>query len=94
MTSKEKKEFPQKEREGHNQIQATQRERTNKKFQEALEQYIKENPISIDSDLLEQRSQDMEASRIISAEEIRKDTEVTRMNHLSGIKNLTKDADD
>ena len=37
MTSKERKEFLQKEREEHNQIQATTRGRADKKFQEALE---------------------------------------------------------
>ena len=75
MTSKEKKVFLQKEREEHNKIQATARERADKKFQEALEQYIKENPISIDTDLLEQHSKDMEAGRIISVEEMKKDME-------------------
>ena len=36
---------------------------------------MKENPISIDADLLEQHSKDMEASRIISVEEMKKDIE-------------------
>ena len=75
MTSKEKKEFLQKEREEHNKTQATARERADKKCQEALEQNIKENPISIDADLLEQNSKDMEASRIISVEEMKKEME-------------------
>ena len=70
-----KKKFLQKEREEHNRRQATIRERADKKFQEALEQHIKANPICIDSDLLEQRSKDMEASRIVSAEQIEKDME-------------------
>ena len=75
MTSKEKLEFLKKEREEHKQIQAAIRERADKKFQEAFEQNVKENSFSIDADLLEQRSKDMEASRIIYTEETKKDME-------------------
>ena len=73
MTSKEKKEFLQKENHQHKQLEREATARADKKFQEAREQHIKKNPASFDSDLLEQHSKDMEASRIISAEESKKD---------------------
>lgn len=75
MTSKEKKEFLQKENHQYKQLEKEAKARADKKFQEAVEQRAKENPISIDADLLEQHSKDTEASRIISAEEIQKDME-------------------
>lgn len=75
MTSKEKKEFLQKQNHQHKQLEREAKVRADKKFQEARERRIKENPISIDADLLEQHSKDIEASRIISAEEIQKDME-------------------
>ena len=65
----------EKKRDEHKQIQAAIRERADKKFQEAFEQNVKENSFSIDADLLEQRSKDMEASRIIYAEETKKNME-------------------
>ena len=75
MTSKEKKEFLQKENHRYKQLEKEAKARADKKFQEAVEQRAKENPISIDVDLLEQHSKDIEGSRIISAEEIQKDME-------------------
>ena len=75
MTSKEKKEFLQKENHQYKQLEKEAKARADKKFQEAVEQRAKENPISIDADLLEQHSKDTETSRIISAEEIQKDME-------------------
>ena len=75
MTSNEKLEFLKKKRDEHKQIQAAIRERADKKFQEAFEQNVKENSFSIDADLLEQCSKDMEASRIIYAEETKKNME-------------------
>ena len=53
MTSKEKKEFLQKENHQYKQLEKEAKARTDKKFQEAVEQRAKENPISIDADLLE-----------------------------------------
>lgn len=76
MTSKEKLEFLKKERRLQNQIQAEIKERADKRIQERLEQYQKEKSISVDKHKdLEQRSADIEESRIAMADEMEKDIE-------------------